>query len=245
MTTAFASPVCPRQSRRQFREDGFLILPDLLSLEDCAALADELTGLFLRQRDSSRRRLGGVRNVLRSSPRAAAIANSPECVSIVTDLSGRAAFPVRAVFFDKTTEANWSVPWHQDLAIAVAGRMETPGFGPWSIKEGVVHVQPPQPVLDDMIALRLHLDDCSAENGALKVISGSHLDGELDTDEIAAWTDRQDSVVCEIPRGGALLMRPMLLHASPAAQSPSHRRVLHIEYASRDLPGGLKWFERS
>jgi ectoine hydroxylase-related dioxygenase (phytanoyl-CoA dioxygenase family) len=96
-----------------------------------------------------------------------------------------------------------------------------------------------------MIAIRLHLDDCSADNGALKVIPGSHLCGELDTEEIVEWTNRRSAVICEIAKGGALLMKPMLLHASSAAKGPSHRRVLHIEYAAGELPNGLQWFERS
>jgi ectoine hydroxylase-related dioxygenase (phytanoyl-CoA dioxygenase family) len=93
--------------------------------------------------------------------------------------------------------------------------------------------------------VRLHLDECFADNGPLRIIPGSHQHGELSTDDIVAWTNRNEPVVCVVPRGGALLMRPLLLHASSPAQSPSHRRVLHIEYASEELPNGLKWFERS
>jgi ectoine hydroxylase-related dioxygenase (phytanoyl-CoA dioxygenase family) len=82
--------------------------------------------------------------------------------------------PVRAIFFDKSSGSNWLVPWHQDLTIAVASKCEAPGFGPWSVKDGIPHVQPPDELLKQMIALRLHLDDCDASNGALRVIPGSH-----------------------------------------------------------------------
>lgn len=143
---------------------------------------------------------------------------------------------------DRRRKLGW--PWHQDLAIAVDERIETAGFGPWSVKEGVVHVQPPPHILARMVTLRLHLDDCTAENGALRVLPGSHGQGELDADAIADWTARQPPVVCEIPKGGALLMRPLLLHASSPAKNPSHRRVLHVEYAAAELPNGLKWSER-
>jgi len=39
-------------------------------------------------------------------------------------------------------------------------------------------------------------------------------------------------------------MRPLILHASSCAQEASARRVLHIEFASEELPGGLDWFDR-
>lgn len=152
-------------------------------------------------------------------------------------------FPVRALFFDKTPGANWSVAWHQDLSIAVAERIETAGFSGWSIKEGIVHVQPARNILEGMVTMRLHLDNCDAGNGALRVIPESHLRGKLEECEIARWTEDKPAHICEIPRGGVLLMRPLLLHSSAQATNPSHRRVIHIEYASDELPGGLKWFD--
>ena len=148
------------------------------------------------------------------------------------------------MFFDKTVESNWRVPWHQDLTIAVARRIETEGFGPWSIKDGVVHVQPPLEILRKMAAVRLHLDACDENNGALRVIPGSHLGGELDAEGIGAETGSGQTVTCELSKGGALVMRPLLLHASASAKSPSHRRVLHIEYVGDELPNGLEWYDR-
>jgi ectoine hydroxylase-related dioxygenase (phytanoyl-CoA dioxygenase family) len=159
-------------------------------------------------------------------------------------LLDRNFFPVRAIFFDKTAESNWRVPWHQDLTIAVVAQIETTSFVAWSVKDGIFHVQPPQEILESMATVRLHLDDYLADNGALKIIPGSHLHGKLDAVQITAWTSKQTSVACEVPKGGALLMRPLLLHSSSPARNPSHRRVLHIEYATIELPNGLKWFER-
>jgi len=228
----------------QFERDGYVVMRDLLALPESEALTAELTSQLEQQRRMSSRSRGGLRNVLRVSPRAAAVACSDRFISIVSNLIGGRAFPVRAILFDKTDVANWGVPWHQDLAIAVAEQIETPGFGPWSIKEGVVHVQPPQHILANLVTLRLHLDDCAADNGALRVLPGSHRQGELDAEALAEWTARPVAVTCEIPKGGALMMRPLLLHASSPAKNPSHRRVLHVEYAATDLPNGLKWSER-
>ena len=230
---------------RQFDRDGFLVVSDVLGSVECEALSVELSNLFRQQQDSSTRKMGGLRNVLRLSPLARKAAGSPQVVSLVAGLLGQKAFPVRAIFFDKQPQANWSVPWHQDLAIAVAERIDAPGFGPWSVKDGVVQVQPPTHILAEMITVRLHLDECSADNGALRVIPRSHRRGELRSAEITEWTERQGSVVCEVPRGGVLVMRPLLLHASSPAKVPSHRRVLHVEYAAQALPNGLMWAEQS
>ena len=37
-------------------------------------------------------------------------------------------------------------------------------------------------------------------------------------------------------------MRPLLLHASSIAIVPTHRRVIHLEYASQSLADGLEWY---
>jgi ectoine hydroxylase-related dioxygenase (phytanoyl-CoA dioxygenase family) len=137
------------------------------------------------------------------------------------------------------------VPWHQDLAIAVAEQIETEGFGAWSVKEGIIHVQPPPQILTTMVTLRLHLDDCNVDNGALRVLPGLHLGGGLSTQAIADFAGKNSPVVCEMAKGSALLMRPLLLHASSPAKNPSHRRVLHVEYAAAQLPNGLKWSEQT
>lgn len=231
--------------RSQFERDGFAVVPSLLSGRECDRLAEELGVLLEEQQSASPKARGGLRNVLRVSARAAATAAAEPFLTLVSEIIGKTPFPVRAILFDKTNGANWGVPWHQDLAIAVAERVETSGFGPWSVKDGIVHVQPPQPILAGMVTIRLHLDDCAADNGALRVLPGSHLHGELSSEAISDWANRAAPVVCEIPKGGALLMRPLLLHASSPAKIPSHRRVLHVEYAATDLPNGLKWSERS
>lgn len=151
---------------------------------------------------------------------------------------------VRGILFDKIPGANWLVAWHQDLTICVKCKVETPGYGPWSVKHGVPHVQPPVSLLDRMTTIRLHLDPAHSTNGALKVIKGSHLNGRLDADAIADWRERREEVTCEAEPGDALLMKPLLLHASSKAESPSHRRVIHLEFAPPGaLAEALSWYE--
>jgi hypothetical protein len=188
---------------------------------------------------------GGIRHLLDVCPEVRWLAASPALRGLVVPVLGRAARPVRGILFDKTPDANWKVPWHQDLTIAVRERTEVEGYGPWSVKAGVVHVQPPVAILERMLAVRIHLDDCVRANGALRVLPGSHLHGRLTDQPIDDMRQLIREVCCELPRGGALLMRPLLLHASSSAEFAEHRRVIHIEFAGCDLPGGLRWFDES
>jgi phytanoyl-CoA dioxygenase PhyH len=183
---------------------------------------------------------GGQRNLL-DVPEIQALANMRPLVRVVEPLVGPTPFAVRAILFDKTATANWKVAWHQDLTIAVRERLDAAGFGPWSTKAGVVHVQPPTEFLDEMLAIRLHLDACGPDNGPLRVLPGSHRAGKIPEDQISRRRVQHTEEVCAVPQGGAILMRPLLLHASSPAGVPTHRRVVHIEYASRPLPEGLRW----
>jgi ectoine hydroxylase-related dioxygenase (phytanoyl-CoA dioxygenase family) len=103
-------------------------------------------------------------------------------------------------------------------------------------------VQPPAEVLASILTVRLHLDDADEAGGALKVVPGSHRYGRLSPAEIQRLKGSAGVVTCAVKRGGALLMRPLLLHASSAAARPLHRRVLHLEYSAHKLPGGLEWY---
>jgi ectoine hydroxylase-related dioxygenase (phytanoyl-CoA dioxygenase family) len=225
----------------QFEQDGFQIIKSLVEHGECDLLAEQLTTLFAQQQKSIKGKIGGLRNLLQTNSHVSKLARSAKIFSLLETVAGSSMFPVRAIFFDKNPDANWLVPWHQDLAIAVAGHIETPGFTGWSIKDKTQHVHPPQEILESMMTVRLHLDDCNASNGALKILSGTHRQGKFGAAEILKYTGNVKPVLCELSKGDALLMRPLLLHASSPADNPRHRRVLHIEYATRELPNGLKW----
>jgi ectoine hydroxylase-related dioxygenase (phytanoyl-CoA dioxygenase family) len=185
----------------------------------------------------------GVRNLLDLSPEVRALAADETVRQFVTPLLGEGAFATRAVFFDKVPGANWALGWHQDSVIAVAERRDVPGFLAWGQKAGVWQVQPPAEVLAEMVAIRVHLDDCGNDKGPLRVLPGSHRDGWVE-DDLAEWKRRITEVTCVVPKGGIVVMCPLLLHASSKTISPHHRRVIHIEFANRDLPGGLRWQRR-
>jgi ectoine hydroxylase-related dioxygenase (phytanoyl-CoA dioxygenase family) len=170
----------------------------------------------------------------------AALPTDAACLLPILDEDFRA---VRGIFFDKTAGANWPVLWHQDLCLAVKERRDLKGWSNWSVKRGVTHVQPPPEILARMVTMRLHLDDCPIENGALRVVPGSHHEGLLSRTAIQKMTIGPGEAVIA-KAGDAVFMRPLLLHASSAACRPSHRRVLHLEFAPSDLlPADLAWAE--
>jgi hypothetical protein len=149
--------------------------------------------------------------------------------------------PVRVLRFDKNPQANWAVPWHQDRTIAVSERATVPGFDVWSRKGGIDHVEPPEEFLRDMVALRLHLDDCDEDNGPLDVAIGSFRLGRIASDRIAKTVSDHTIVRCLAMTGDIVAMRGLSLHASDRSRRVAHRRVLHVDYAVRSLPSPLKF----
>jgi ectoine hydroxylase-related dioxygenase (phytanoyl-CoA dioxygenase family) len=170
------------------------------------------------------------------------LARSMAVRTLICSVLGSECFAVRGLFFDKTEGANWKVPWHQDRVIAVRERRNVDGFSLWTNKGGIVHVQPPADLLAGMVAIRLHLDDSMEENGPLRVIPGSHQSGFISDAHLEQWK-LKPVVTCTCKAGDAILMRPLLLHASSPATKPNPRRVIHLEFAAEQLPNGLAWYQ--
>ena len=212
-------------------ENGFAVVSSCL---------DE--GVVERLRDHLDKTKHAQRNLLSLST-VRELAKSKPVREIVNAILGQNCFAVKGILFNKTQESNWKVVWHQDLTIPVRERREVGGFGPWTEKAGIPHVQPPPEIMSRILAIRLHLDDSGADNGPLRVIAGSHKEGRLSAQQVANW-QKSDCVTCIIPKGGALLMRPLLLHASSSCAVPKPRRVIHFEFAAEGLPQGLEWHDR-
>ncbi|WP_407676214.1 phytanoyl-CoA dioxygenase family protein [Peristeroidobacter agariperforans] len=185
----------------------------------------------------------GVRGLAAKAPSVAALALSAAVRSLVEPVLGSQARLVRSILFNKSLDANWQVAWHQDLTIAVASQEEAEGYSSWSVKEGVVHVQPPVQVLEQMLSVRLHLDPADATNGALWVSPASHRLGRLPAGEAASVAERSGKQLCVVQAGDALLFRPLILHASRKAISLKPRRVIQLEFAGVSLPESLAWAE--
>ena len=184
---------------------------------------------------------GGIRNAEKKYSSIHSLAWSNDLLARANNYLNKPSKLVRAILFNKTEKNNWLVGWHQDKTVAVSREFDAEGWGPWSIKDGVVHVQPPIVVLNQMITFRIHLDDSSQANGCLKVLPKSHELGILDQNEIQEYVQHNRSVICEARSGSALVMRPHILHASSKAKNPSQRRVLHLEYSSFKLPSDISW----
>ncbi|GAB2869640.1 phytanoyl-CoA dioxygenase family protein [Hymenobacter ruber] len=227
----------------QFAENGFAVLSDFYASDEVASLLHAVesaagTGPNFRRSQE----VFAIRELLKEIPNLWPLLATPALRKLLAGLFPADCQLVKAIYFDKPAGSNWLVAWHQDLMINVSQRAALPGFGPWTSKAEGVSVQPPVAVLENMVTLRIHLDDCDATNGALKVVPGSHRHGVVPAANVAGFTP--DATVCAVPAGGAMLMKPLLLHASNRSTSHRPRRVMHLEFASVELPAELAWRER-
>ena len=227
--------------RGNLEQDGFSILHNLFGRQEIEDLIEAISNIDHDKGVRSRGGVYAVRNLLHLSTAVNELAHSAKVRTIVEENLAQSVFPVRGTLFDKTAGANWLVPWHQDLTICVIARIDVPGYGPWTMKGGACHVQPPISILEDMLSVRIHLDHCDEANGGLRVLPGTHRLGRLTPEQIARQQRAVAFTSCAVHAGGVLLMRPLLLHASSAASKAVHRRVIHLDYASSQLDGGLRW----
>ena len=218
-----------------FHQVGLEIVGDFISPADIEFLGSEI------EKSLGSSSIHGVRNLNTKVCAIGELANSSCLLKLAADYLGNKPQLVRTIYFNKTQSANWGVAWHQDKTIAVNTRTELLGYGPWSIKDNVWHVQPPIDVLEQMVTFRIHLDAANESNGCLKVIPGSHLSGIIADSDIRDMIEKSEMKSCIVNAGDALVMRPLLLHSSNKATVPHSRRVIHLEYSSFTLPNELKW----
>ena len=199
--------------------------------------ADKTKETFRRSTD-----LFAIRQFLKEIPETSELIFNKNLKTIIHQLFGQDYFVVKSIYFDKPEESNWYVAYHQDLTISVDKKIEINGFGPWTVKQNQFSVQPPIDILENNFTVRIHLDETTNENGALKVVVGSHLK-KIYRPETIDWT-REREAVCEVPKGGVMFMKPLLLHSSSRTTNNKIRRVIHIEFANQESPKGLQWAER-
>src|SRR5215510_4134656 len=213
---------------------GFWIEDNIFSDAECDDLI-EAAPLGLQGRSRA-----GARHLM-AIPAIEAAAKDERSLRIARRALGDGAVPFRATLFDKSAMANWLVVWHQDTALPLESRNDSAEWGPWSLKAGILYAHAPAWALSRVLALRISLDASLSENGPLQVIPGSHLAGVLSDDEILGLASTSDNIEVLVPRGGALAMRPLLVHSSSKARSGEPRRVLHLEYADAlELKPGLR-----
>ncbi len=213
-------------------DDGYALVRDVWSQEQCALAASQIA-----LDDPTK---GGSRNLL-ALPWCAALAAQLRSHPLLNAHIPSDSVAVQCTYFEKSEERNWLVPAHQDLSIPVAEKVENAALRVWSEKEGVLYVQAPPEVLSQLLAVRLHLDECGAQDGPLRVIPASHRAGVLAAGEVQRWRDGGSEVACLAGEGDALLLRPLLLHGSSKGSGNSRRRVLHFVFGPPELPLGLRW----
>ncbi len=225
--------------KSEYKKNGFYLVKGAIDDNEVNSLIKELN-IFENEMNNY-----GVRDLMNKVPAIRKLATSAPLMEIAKEVLGESAKPVRSVYFDKVPTANWNVAWHQDTSIAVKEKADIPGFGPWSEKQGVIHVEPPEDYLAQMLTLRVHLDKANAESGVLRVVPGTHCDGRITSKKLIEIVEKPESQIleCNSDPGDVLLMCPLLFHSSRKATKPSHRRIVHIEYSAKTLPDTLEWHE--
>ena len=215
-----------------FEEQGFTLASRIIEPRELATVARALSRFNASH--------AGLRNLL-ELPWVRTLAGRLKQRLCDARLLPTSFVAVQCTLFDKTANRNWLVALHQDVAIPVRTRVDHPSLRVWSKKEGIDFVQAPVDVLDQLVAVRVHIDDCAAHHGPLKVVPGSHRRGRLNNAAALQLRQELGEVQCVASAGDAFLMRPLLLHSSSKAVAPSHRRVLHLLLGPKVLPYGLEW----
>jgi len=228
--------------QNKISRDGFTILADIYTADEIDAIlntisqADQSNPTFRKTED-----LFAIRQFLKEVPDVKPLVLNKKLTACVAGLFGDSYFIVKSIYFDKPPQSNWFVAWHQDLTISVDKKIDLPGYGPWTTKLNQFAVQPPVDILRDNFTLRIHLDDTDEGNGALKVIPGSHVNiTRVETLNLQAG----ESATCNVPAGGIMIMRPLLMHASGRSTNNKQRRVVHIEFSKTELTEGIDWAEK-
>lgn len=224
-------------------DNGYTIIEAIYSpveIEKIIRLIDQVDS----SKDTFRKSadLFAIRQFLKEVPETRDLIFNDNLNTIIKTLYGEDFFAVKSIYFDKPESSNWYVAYHQDLTISVDKKMPLEDFGPWTIKQNQFAVQPPLEILQDLFTIRIHLDDTTHENGALKVIPKSHLK-DIYRPETIDWTHETEEI-CEVKSGGIMIMKPLLLHGSNRTTNNKKRRIIHIEFSSKELPAEVHWAER-
>lgn len=224
-------------------EYGFSIINDVFSADEVEKIISVLNGIDTsRENFRKSEDLFAIRQFLKEIPEIKDFIFNNNIQRIIKEIFGEKYFVVKSIYFDKPETSNWYVAYHQDLTISVDKKLELPNFGPWTTKQNQFAVQPPLNILENIYTIRIHLDDTDENNGALKVVPKSHSKGVYRPETID-WTIEKEKI-CNVEKGGIMLMKPLTLHGSNRTTNGKKRRVIHIEFSDMELPEVLQWAER-
>ncbi|MDR6369198.1 ectoine hydroxylase-related dioxygenase (phytanoyl-CoA dioxygenase family) [Chryseobacterium bernardetii] len=232
-----------KNHKSHIEEYGFAVINNVFSQKEL-----EDINLVLKNIDTSKENfrksedLFAIRQFLKEVPEIKDLVFNENIREVIKEIFGEKYFVVKSIYFDKPETSNWYVAYHQDLTISVDKKLELAGFGPWTTKQNQFAVQPPLNVLENIYTIRIHLDDTDENNGALKVVPQSHAKG-IYRPETIDWTVETEEI-CNVEKGGIMLMKPLTLHGSNRTTNGKKRRVIHIEFSDMELPEVLQWSER-
>ncbi len=227
---------------KKLEENGFTIIDGIYTSSESNAILQAIASAALPSRyvvDS--KELFAIRQFLKRIPGIKSLLLNKTILGLIRELFGNDYFIVKSIYFNKPEKSNWFVAYHQDLTISVKEKADVPGFLNRTSKEGHFTVQLPVALLEKNFTIRIHLDDTNAENGALKVIPGSHKKEIIKQNGFPAI--KKEEIICAVRQGGIMIMRPLLLHASSRTQNGKERKVIHIECSNSALPENLSWSE--
>lgn len=231
------------QYRNQVAELGFSTIRAVYTDEEVEKIIDTIARVdtsketFRKSND-----LFAIRQFLKEIPEIQSLVFNKKLKQIIHEVFGENYFVVKSIYFDKPETSNWYVAYHQDLTISVDKKVEIENFGPWTVKQNQFAVQPPVEILENIFTLRIHLDDTDENNGALRVIEKSHLK-KIYRPETIDWA-KEKATTCIVEKGGAMIMKPLILHSSNRTTNNKKRRVIHIEFSDINLPNALNWSEK-
>jgi ectoine hydroxylase-related dioxygenase (phytanoyl-CoA dioxygenase family) len=232
----------PARYKQPLQSAGYEIINDVFTTQDITRLLDTINNIdtsgpaFRKTND-----LFAIRRFVKEVPAISPFIFTTRLCDIISHLFGKDYFLVKSIYFDKPEQSNWFVAYHQDLTISVDQKKPIEGFDQWTVKNDQFAVQPPVELLENIFTIRIHLDDTDENNGALKIVPGSHQKG-IYRPETIDWSQEKE-IVCKVPQGGIMIMQPLLLHASNRTVNNNKRRVIHLEFSDQPLPGGLQWAE--
>lgn len=232
-----------QQYKQDIADKGFSVISNIFSEEEIERISDVIDRIdtsketFRKSED-----LFAIRQFLKEIPEVKDLVFNENIKKIIKEIFGDRYFVVKSIYFDKPEKSNWYVAYHQDLTISVDKKTELPDFGPWTTKQNQFAVQPPLDILENIFTIRVHLDDTDEQNGALKVIPGSHAKG-IYRPETIDWNVETEHI-CKVNKGGVMIMKPLILHGSNRTTNGEKRRVIHIEFSDAELPEELNWSEK-
>ncbi|MCG8577907.1 MAG: phytanoyl-CoA dioxygenase family protein [Flavobacteriales bacterium] len=225
-------------TKSNFETNGFAVIPDIYTSVEVDQLRHLLDN-YCTKLDHTKA-VHAIRQTLEEIPELSPLLWTKKMKTLIADFAGADYFLTKAIYFDKPEESNWFVAYHQDLSINISERFEIEGYKNWTKKKGQFGVEPPLKILDNIVTIRVHLDDTDETNGALRVVPKSHKWGVKRIQDIST----EEEEMCIVPKGGIMLMKPLTFHASSRSTAQKRRRVLHLEFSNMDLASPLQWREK-